>query len=207
MLLSLKSFIFYFLIGIFILSPSIIFAESQHIKESLSQNQIEIPLKQALGDEAYTQAMSSGQYKYVGNSKCRLCHREFFIGRKHDLHDFTMQKLVKSKNEKNSRCLVCHSTGYGVDSGFVSMETTPRLANVQCEGCHGPGSLHIKLAKEKMKLRSNVGVKGFLVGADNQKRLKKMCTSCHVSEKNNSYKDLQSAYDSYRYPNPNEKNK
>ncbi len=207
LLISLKFFIFYFFISTFIFFPSNILAQNQHIEEILSQKQIEVPLKQALGDEAYTQAMNSGKYNYVGNSKCRLCHREFFIGRKHDLHDFTIQKLAKSKNEKNPRCLVCHTTGYGVDDGFVSMETTPRLANVQCEGCHGPGSLHIKLAKEKMKLKSNINVRGFLVGTDHPKRLKKICTSCHTSQKNNSYNNLQEAYDSYRYANPNMKNR
>ena len=204
---NLRSFVFYLMIGIFIFSSSILFADSQHIRDVLAENQIETPLKQALGKKVYDEAMQSDEYNYVGNSKCRLCHRAFFVGRKNDLHDFTMQKLIKSKNDKNPRCLVCHTTGYGIDTGFVSMETTPRLANVQCEGCHGPGNIHIKLAKEKVRTRSNNNVRGFLAGTDHPKRLKKMCTSCHTGRWNNSYHNLKEAYDNYKYADPNKKNK
>lgn len=207
MLHNLKFFIFYFFISTFILSPSSIFAESQHIKDILSENQTEIPLKQVLGKEAYIEVIDSGKFSYVGNSKCRFCHRLFFVGRKHDLHDFTTQKLFQSKNDKNPRCLVCHSTGYGIDTGFVSMQISPRLANVQCEGCHGPGSVHIKLAKAKIGTKANDIIRGFLAGPDNPKKLKKMCISCHTGRWNNSYHSLQEAYDSYKYANPNKKNR
>lgn len=175
-------------------------AEDARIAEQRTLPVIEAPLKQAMGEEAYNDAIGTGEYRYVGNSKCRLCHRSFFIGRKKDAHDHATERLVKSGHAENPRCLSCHATGYGVDTGFVSMENTPRLANVQCEGCHGPGNKHIKLIKEKQR-------GGFLAGTDHPDRLKKMCTSCHTERWNRSYHNLQKAYDSYSFANPNDKQK
>ena len=33
--------------------------------------------------------------------------------------------------------------GFDEAGGFKSIETTPGLANVQCEVCHGPGKEHL----------------------------------------------------------------
>ncbi|RUM63451.1 MAG: hypothetical protein DSZ03_05250 [Sulfurimonas sp.] len=149
-----------------------------------------------MGTEAYHAAIDSGDYRFVGNTKCRLCHRKFFIGRKKDPHDYAMDHLT-GEDETNPRCLICHATGYGVPTGFINRERTPRLANVQCEGCHGPGNVHIKLAKAKKPSG------GFLAGEDHPERLKKMCQSCHTERWNRSYHDLDKAYSKYRNPNPN----
>jgi len=170
--------------------------ESNQILEELKSPMAQIPLKNAIGEAAYNEAMASGDYRYVGNDKCRLCHRDFFIGRKQDPHDHAMSYITSSEYRDNPRCLVCHSTGFGVSNkvstGFVSVEKTPRLVNVQCEGCHGPGSNHIKIAT----LKKTGG--GFLAGEDRPDRLKKMCFSCHTSRWNKSYSDFESAYAKYR---------
>ncbi len=183
---------------IFMLQTVCFSAEDYRIKEELASSQPKIPLKNAMGDEAYNKAMNSGEYYYVGNTKCRLCHRKFFLGRKKDPHDFAMESLIASGHEENPRCLTCHSTGHGVKSGFTSIKKTPRLSNVQCEGCHGPGNVHIRLIKEKKRW-------GFLTGTDKPKRLKKMCQSCHTKRWDRSYHDLKKAYDKYRNADPNSK--
>ncbi|MCK9473505.1 cytochrome c family protein [Sulfurimonas sp.] len=182
-------------------------AENQRVVDELNSPMPEIPLKQSLGDRVYNDAITSGEYNYVGNAKCRLCHRNFFLGRKKDPHDHAMESLVLSGNEKNSHCLMCHSTGHLVPSGFVDMEKTPRLANVQCEGCHGPGNVHIALAKvnAKNEVKKFAGG-GFLAGVDNPKILVNMCKSCHTQRWDRSYHDFEKAYNSYKNAAPNSGN-
>ncbi|MDY0116998.1 MAG: cytochrome c family protein [Sulfurimonadaceae bacterium] len=177
---------------------------NQRILDELASPTPEIPLKKALGDRAYNDAINSGEYQYMGNSKCRLCHRQFFLGRKKDPHDHAMKSLIATGYEKKSQCLTCHSTGHGTESGFVNMELTPRLSNVQCEGCHGPGNVHVDLAVQSLKDKSTKFIGGgFLAGQDNPEILKKMCTSCHTKRWNGSYHDFEKAYNSYKQADPN----
>ncbi len=178
--------------------------ENQRVKDELASSAPLLPLVSAMGEEAYNDAIGSGNYRYVGNLKCRLCHRKFFLGRKKDPHDYSMKSLVKGGYEENPNCLTCHSTGFGTPTGFVSLKRTPRLSNVQCEGCHGPGNMHIKMAKiQKNKFVDG----GFLAGTDNPAILKNMCIACHTSRWDKSYHDLDKAYDKYKNANPNLKKK
>ncbi|HFC54453.1 MAG TPA: hypothetical protein ENJ43_08485 [Gammaproteobacteria bacterium] len=167
--------------------------------------------------------MKSGKYRYVGNTKCRLCHREFFVGRKKDPHIYAFERLLATKHNKNSRCLGCHTTGFGVESGFVSFEQTPKLVGVQCEGCHGPGSEHVRLHADEgggfgIPVLNGGGAKkggkkeikgGFLAGADRPKMIKRMCLSCHTKRWGRSFqrtrRGFQEAYDSYKTPLPGDK--
>lgn len=50
---------------------------------------------------------------------------------------------------KEPKCLKCHVTGYGKPGGFISLEQTPGMANVQCEMCHGPGSIYAEMMLKK----------------------------------------------------------
>lgn len=177
---------------IFFFSLSAQCSEDSRIADELKSPMSVVPLKNALGEVVYNEAMGSGDYRYVGNDKCRLCHRDFFVGRKQDHHDHAMSYIVDSEYKDNPKCLVCHSTGYGVNTGFVSITQTPRLSNVQCEGCHGPGSNHLRIATVK-----KTGG-GFLAGTDRPDRLKKMCKSCHTERWNRSYSDFESSYAKYR---------
>lgn len=83
---------------------------------------------------------------FVGSANCASCHEEEFASFK------THSKKAKSWNSVQimatklteaelKECYTCHTTGYG-QGGFVSYETTPQFADVGCETCHGPGSLH-----------------------------------------------------------------
>lgn len=151
-----------------------------------------IPLKQVLGEQVFNEAMASGKYSFATNFKCRLCHRDFFLGRKQDVHDHAFAKLRESGHGEEEQCLGCHTTGFGVNGGFKSPTLSPQLANVQCEGCHGPGSEHIR--------RNARG--GFLAGTDRPDRLKQMCLSCHNERWGRAFDDFDAAYNSYKTAKP-----
>ena len=40
-------------------------------------------------------------------------------------------------------CVSCHVTGYGEPGGSI-LGNLKNLTSVQCESCHGPGSIHAK---------------------------------------------------------------
>ncbi|HEY0721059.1 MAG TPA: cytochrome c family protein [Gammaproteobacteria bacterium] len=170
-------------------------ANERVVAERADDTPATIPLKEALGEPAFSEAMSSGRYSYAGNLKCRMCHKDFFLGRKGDAHDHAFEKLIEARDAESPRCLGCHSTGYGVKSGFSSVQETPRLLNVQCEGCHGPGSEHIR----------RLGKGGFLAGPDRPEILSKMCLSCHNARWNRSFTHFDTAYKNYGIATPGTK--
>lgn len=51
--------------------------------------------------------------------------------------------LQRDFKEYNLDCVSCHVTGYGKPGGST-VTWNAKLQNVQCEECHGPGSLHAK---------------------------------------------------------------
>ncbi len=157
------------------------------------------PLKEALGNKLYDEAMASGKYRYIGPRSCRVCHRDFYNGRKDDLHFHTFKKIVNSGHVSEPKCLGCHTTGYGVPTGFTDQKKTPQLAGIHCEGCHGPGNLHMR--------RNDGG--GFLAGTDNPDRIERMCKACHTKrwDKAFSMKDFRQVYDSYVTATPGDEKK
>lgn len=116
---------------------------------------------------------------YVGVDKCRMCHiphydswAETKMSRAFDLLKKGVRRSAKHKAEiedidytKEEYCLSCHTTGFGMPGGFVSMEETPHLAGVQCEMCHGPGAIYSKmmLKKKGTYTRADYVEKGGLI--------------------------------------------
>jgi predicted CXXCH cytochrome family protein len=79
---------------------------------------------------------------YVGYQSCVDCHAEEAGLWVHTIHATAYDELLDTSEADLPICLPCHTVGYGKPSGFVDIESTPQLANVQCECCHGPGSNH-----------------------------------------------------------------
>lgn len=175
-------------------------AEDARIAQELADNSPVVnPLRDALGKKLYDEAMASGNYRYIGPRSCRVCHRDFYNGRKEDLHFHTFKKIVNAGYANEPKCLGCHATGYGVLTGFTDEKKTAQLVGIECEGCHGPGSVHMR--------RNDGG--GFLAGVDNPDRIERMCKACHTERWNKAFpmKDFRKVYDSYVTAKPGEEKK
>ena len=101
---------------------------------------------------------------YVGVEHCKICHLPHFESWNKTRMSGTYELLkpgVRAEAKRDAgldpdkdytgdaTCLKCHVTGYGRPGGFVSFEETPGMAGVQCEMCHGPGSLYAEMMLRK----------------------------------------------------------
>ena len=113
---------------------------------------------------------------YTGTKKCKACHGKQF-------KSWEQTKMAKAfdvlKPEERTKpdCLACHTTGYGKEGGFKSLEETPGMVGVQCEGCHGPGSIYFRVMKDKEKSKAG----GLL------EQNAALCETCH-NKKSPTYK-------------------
>jgi hypothetical protein len=81
---------------------------------------------------------------YAGVEACVNCHDKLVKGWQKTRHANAIESLKKTNQQTLTGCVGCHVTGYGEMNGFIDMELTPELSNVQCEACHGPRKGHVE---------------------------------------------------------------
>ncbi len=81
---------------------------------------------------------------YLGVAKCAECHQPFVESWKKTRHAVAFSSLEQAGKGADPECIQCHSVGFREKGGFYTIETTPELANVQCEECHGLDREHIE---------------------------------------------------------------
>lgn len=107
-----------------------------------------------------------GKPFYVGNDACQPCHTAAYEVWKKTKHSTAYKTLVDSSKEFNLDCVGCHVTGFDKPGGStVTDVVSPNLKDVQCEACHGPGSLHI--------------VDPTVNGFGGEKPAEEVCVGCH----------------------------
>ena len=80
---------------------------------------------------------------YLGVDECAKCHQVFVESWEKTRHAGAFADLEAAGKANDPECVMCHTVGYGEPGGFFSIDTTPELANVQCEECHGLNREHI----------------------------------------------------------------
>ena len=135
---------------------------------------------------------------YEGAESCKKCHLKQYKAWKETKMAKSFETLkpgqVKEAKEKwkldpakdytqEARCLACHTTGYGKSGGYPAAgaawtEEQKKLAvareGVQCESCHGPGSLTIPVKKDNKEYTiDQIRNLGWQAADD------KSCLACH----------------------------
>jgi len=94
------------------------------------------------------QPPEKGKAGYIGVEACTVCHddeRRVWDGTAHSHAYATLEEDFK---EFNLDCVSCHVSGYDKPGGST-VTHVEKLKDVQCEECHGPGSLHAKKPEAK----------------------------------------------------------
>ena len=83
-----------------------------------------------------------GLASYAGVAACEDCHDQAVDFWKKTRHHQAWETLERRSKEFNYDCIGCHVTGWDQPGGATLAVNEP-LRAVQCETCHGPGSLHV----------------------------------------------------------------
>ena len=140
-------------------------------------------------DHAKVLAAAAAAAEYVGGNKCKMCHIKEYKSWQESAHANAFGNLAKADAKaiaavatalkvelkgaasKSDACVVCHVTGFHLPGGYPQADSakTAAVASVSCEACHGPGSLHVKAAKEDKKKMIARAVSSS------------MCIQCHTT--------------------------
>jgi hypothetical protein len=131
-------------------------------------------------DAPQTEPPAPAGQTYAGSRECAACHFEQFTLWRTSPHSKAFEKLP-AKYQADSTCLKCHSTGHGDPTGFKSLKETPNLAGNTCEGCHGPGSKHVEVAKSFGQKRLSPPEQAQVRDSIYKMQPKNVCAECHMA--------------------------
>lgn len=98
-----------------------------------------------------TPTPADGEAGYAGIETCSDCHEEAVEFWENTVHASAYETLVVDNKQFDLSCVGCHVTGFRKPGGAEVVENTG-LVDVQCEVCHGPGSLHAEDGGDDMSL-------------------------------------------------------
>ena len=91
---------------------------------------------------------AKGKASYVGSETCSDCHDEAMEFWKTTRHAGAWETLVERGQQFDYECIGCHVTGWAQPGGS-NLAHNENLRDVQCETCHGPGSIHVDKGGEE----------------------------------------------------------
>jgi hypothetical protein len=115
-----------------------------------------------------------GRAHFSGDASCVRCHKASARFWKATAHAHAWKTLQVVGKTAHGDCVSCHVAGYG-EVGGSSVGFNKGLQNVQCEACHGPGSIHVeKRGLEKpLALRTDTP--------------ESVCTRCHNEKHSDTF--------------------
>ncbi len=160
--------------------------------------------------------------QYTGVAKCRACHMSAAKGAQFKIwqegpHARAFETLgtdaakaaaskagIEGNPQEAGECLVCHQTAYGVSEDLLA-KGYKTATGVECESCHGPGSLYRvasvmnakKYAADPEGMLAQWKELGLVIPTEEN------CVVCH-NEKSPSFKgfDFDESFAKIQHPNP-----
>jgi hypothetical protein len=123
---------------------------------------------------------AKGEASYVGTAECDGCHEEAVAFWRTTVHAGAYETLVETNQQFDLSCVSCHVTGFRKPGGSEVVKNEG-LRDVQCETCHGPGSLHVEEPEK--------GGKAHAIVLDSPESV---CAECHTPEHSDTF-----AYEAY----------
>jgi hypothetical protein len=117
---------------------------------------------------------------YTGVKRCAACHFDQFMAWKKDKHSKTFE-LLPANYQEDAKCLKCHTTGYGEETGFKTA-ADKNLAGTTCESCHGPGSEHEKVSLKFGKAKLNAEQEKEVRDSIWKTLPENVCVKCHTTK-------------------------
>lgn len=99
-------------------------------------------------------ASETGESRFSGDTVCQVCHEEIHGAWAKSRHSGAYRKLEDVNKAFDPDCIICHTVGFDTPGGFLDVESTPHLSNVQCESCHGPAKAHAESGGHEKTLRN-----------------------------------------------------
>jgi cytochrome c2 len=137
-----------------------------------------------LAEDAPAAKAEAKGHAFVGSKACKMCHQSEAQGKIWDSwlaskHAKSMESLKADKGETtNAKCLKCHTTGYGTDSGYdkvpAEKQDALNFGAVGCESCHGAGADY--KAMSVMKNREQALAAGMVMPTA------ETCKRCHNAD-------------------------
>ncbi|HHM06134.1 MAG TPA: hypothetical protein ENJ19_10390 [Gammaproteobacteria bacterium] len=112
-------------------------------------------------------AQDRGETPYAGAEACAACHQSQYDTWTDSGHAQAFLALEERNKAFDPDCIRCHSVGFDKPGGFIDLDVTFELANVQCESCHGAARAHAESAGAQAP--ANKGWPG-----------RRMCAQCHT---------------------------
>ncbi len=117
----------------------------------------------------------AGEATYVGMEECEACHEEAVTFWKTTRHAQAYKTLVDDNKHYDLSCVGCHVTAFRRPGGSEVVENE-HLQAIQCEQCHGPGSLH---AQDPTLLGKAHGIR--------RQAPVEVCLECHTPEHSDTF--------------------
>jgi|GEM_PF-5872271 len=95
----------------------------------------------------YPRTMGSDKETFLGDRACMACHEDAWKVYLDSPHRSAFATIRNKGQSFEPECLSCHTTGYQYKNGYSDDPPFNKLANVQCEACHGYGTEHARDGK------------------------------------------------------------